>query len=183
MRFLKFLLLLIVGLIILALTLGLVKKSVSYGHEISVDKPVAEAWEVMKDESKFSQWLEGYKSIELLSGEQDAIGSTYKVIVNPGDGQPDFEMIQTLVAMKEHEMVELHYSSEMMDFEQITSFSENGGKTSVKTASEVKGKGLIMRSMFAMMEMLTGSFTKQEAKNVEALKKLINENTTVYNTQ
>jgi len=37
-----------------------------------------------------------------------------------------------------------------------------------------------MRSMFAIMETLTGSFTKQETKNIEALKNVIEENTTNY---
>ena len=38
----------------------------------------------------------------------------------------------------------------------------------------------MMKSMFALMEMLGGSFTAQEAKNFEALKVLINENTKDY---
>ena len=37
-----------------------------------------------------------------------------------------------------------------------------------------------MRSMFALMEMLSGSFITQEAKNIEALKKVVEENVTDY---
>ena len=37
-----------------------------------------------------------------------------------------------------------------------------------------------MRSMFAVMDLLSGSFQKQEAENFENLKKLIDENTTDY---
>jgi len=36
--------------------------------------------------------------------------------------------------------------------------------------------------MFAAMEMLAGGFTSQETKNFEALKKLIEENTTDYSS-
>ena len=117
--------------------------------------------------------------MELISGERNEVGSKHKVIVNPGEGQPDFEMIETLIAIKEFDHVEMHFDSEMMDFEQIISFKENSGKTTVATDSKVKGKNIMSRSMFAIMEMF-GSFTKQETENMENLKKLINENTTDY---
>ena len=42
------------------------------------------------------------------------------------------------------------------------------------------GKNIITKSMFAIMETFTGSFQKQEEKNMEALKKVINENITDY---
>ena len=46
-----------------------------------------EAWAVHQDESKLGQWLAGFKSIDLISGEVGTVGSKYKVVVNPGEGQ------------------------------------------------------------------------------------------------
>ena len=183
MKFLKILLFLLIGIVVMCLLfllVGLVNPSVSYGHEVSVDKPIEEAWALTMDVSKYDQWLEGFKSLELIEGERNVVGSKYKVIVDPGNGQPDFEMIETLTSMKEMEHVELDFASEMMDFKQIMSFSEKDGKTTVKTDSKVIGSNIVMRSMFSIMEMLTGSFTKQETKNMEALKVLIDENKTDY---
>lgn len=180
MKFLKYLLYTILGLVVLFFAIGLLQPSVNYGHEITVNKPLKEAWAVHKDESKFGQWLEGFKSIDLISGEEGAVGSKYKVVVDPGEGQPDFEMTETVVAVEEFDHVELHFDSDMMTFEQKTAFSESNGQTTIKTDSKVKGKGMVMRSMFALMEMLGGSFQSQEEKNIEALKKVIEENTTDY---
>lgn len=180
MKILKYILYVILGLIVAFFALGLLKSSISYGHEITVDKSIEEAWAVSKDPSKFGQWLDGFKSIELISGEQDQVGSKYKVIVNPGEGQPDFEMIETLASMKEFEEINLKFDSEMMDFDQTMTYKESDGKTTIKTDSKVMAKGMIMRSMFAVMELLGGSFTKQEAKNMEALKTVIESNTTDY---
>ena len=180
MKILKVLLYTFLGLVLLFLIIGLLKPSVSYGHEIKVNKPVEEAWAVTQDESKYAQWLDGFQSIELISGEKNAEGSKYKVIVDPGEGQPEFEMIETLVSLKEFEHVTMSFDSEAMDFLQTISFKEEDGLTSVKTDSKVIGKNIMTRSMFAIMEMLGGSFTAQETKNVEALKKLIEENTTDY---
>jgi len=180
MKILKLLAGLILFSIIAFFAVGFVKPNVSYGYEIEVNKSVKEAWAVHQDESKLNEWLDGFKSIELISGKKGEVGSQYKVIVNPGEGQPDFEMIETITDFKEYELVDLHFDSDMMVFEQRITFSENGSNTKVRTESKVKGKGAIMKSMFALMEIFGSSFQGQEAKNVEALKKVIEENTTDY---
>jgi carbon monoxide dehydrogenase subunit G len=180
MKIFKYLLFLVLGLILIFVAVGLFTPVVDYGHEIKVKKPIAEAWAVTQDESKYAQWLEGFKSIELLSGEKGTVGSTYKVIVNPGEGQDDFEMTETVVSLKEHDHVEMKFDSEMMDFEQRMSFAVEGGGTRIWTESKVLGKNVMMRAMFALMEGLGGAFETQEAKNMEALKVLIDENQTVY---
>lgn len=180
MKFLKYLFSIIIALLVVFLAFGLIKPTVHYGHEITVNKSIQEAWAVQQDESKFGQWLEGFKSIDLISGKQGAIGSKYKIIVNPGDGQSDFEMTETLLSLKEFDHVSLSMDSDFMVFDQTTSFKEANGKVTIKTDSQVKAKSFVMRSMFSMMETLGGTFQKQEEKNIEALKKVIEGNTTNY---
>ena len=179
MKILKFLLVAIVVLVVAFFAVGMLHPEVEYGSEIAVSKSIEEAWAVSQDESKFPLWLEGFKSIELISGEHGAIGSKYKVIVEP-EGQPPFEMIETLLEYEEFDHVSFHFDSEMMDFEQVISFSEEESMTHIVTASKVIPKGRVMASMFALMEKLGGAFTSQEAKNQNALKKVIEENTTDY---
>jgi len=82
-------------------------------------------------------------------------------------------MIETIAAIQKPDFVELDFDSEMMEFNQKMIFSESNGKTSLKTESLVKGKGIVMRSMFTIMESLSGAFTAQETENIEALKKLL----------
>ena len=180
MKILKYILYGIILLVLLFLSFGLFNPSVSYGHEIKVDKPLNETWAVTQDETKYPEWLEGFQSMELISGERMEEGSQYKIIVNPGEGQPDFEMIETLKAIKEFEFVDMHFVSDFMDFEQKMFFSEVDGKTSVRSDSKVIGKNIFTKSMFSIMETFGGSFQKQEAKNMEALKKVIEKNTTDY---
>ena len=180
MKILKYILIVICALVIFFFLMGLIKPTVQYGHEILVDKSIKEAWAVSQDESKYDQWLAGFKSIELIEGEKGAVGSKYKVIVNPGEGQEEFEMLETVVSMKEFDHVNMHFDSDMMDFNQKIIFSEKDGKTSIKTESTVSGNGIMMRSMFAIMELFTNSFQKQEEKNIEALKKVIDGNLKDY---
>ena len=168
MKILKYILFAVLGLIVLFLSLGLIYPSVSYGHEIKVDKSIEEAWAVSQDETKYGEWLEGFKSMELISGEKYQTGSKYKVVVAPGNGQPDFEMTETLVSIKEFDHVTMHFDSEAMDFEQTIFFSETDDGATVKSDSKVIGKNLMSRSMFAAMELLMGAFQSQEEKNFEA---------------
>ena len=180
MKALKYLIIGVLVLFILFLGMGLIQPSVNYGAEISVDKPIKECWAVSQDESLYEKWLEGFKSFELIEGEWMKPGSKYKVVVDPGDGQPEFEMTETLVSINEFQNVEMHFDSEFMIFEQVMSFSESGNETLIKSDSKVKAKGLIMKSMFAIMETFGGSFTKQEQKNFESLKRLIVKNSKDY---
>lgn len=180
MKILKYILFTLIVLVLIFLAFGWIHPSVQYGHEITVDKSVHEAWAVTQDDSKLNLWLAGFKSIELLSGEEGNIGSTYKVVVNPGEGQPDFEMTETIVDIQEFDHIDLYFDSDMMEFKQRMSFTEADGQTTIKTESEVIGKGMMTRSMFAIMEIFSGGFTKQETKNIEALKTVIDENTTDY---
>jgi hypothetical protein len=180
MKILKYVIYVLLALLVIFFAFGLLKPTISYGHEISTSKSVKEAWAVTQDESKYSQWLEGFKSIELIEGEKGAVGSKYKVIVNPGEGQPEFEMIETVISLVDNDHVNLHFDSDMMDFDQVISVRESDGKTYVKTESTVGAKGIMMKSMFAMMETLGGTFQSQEEKNINALKKVIDENTTDY---
>lgn len=180
MKILKTIATILLVLIILFFLVGLFKSEVNYGHTIEVNKPLKEAWAVSQDDSKFDQWLKGFKSIELLSGQKNVAGSTYKVIVNPGNGQPDFEMIETLESIKEFEKVRLLFDSDVMDFDQTILFSETNSGSKIQTVSIVKGKNPITKSVFALMEMFTNTFQKQETENIENLKTLIENNTTNY---
>ena len=180
MKILKYILYAIIALVVIFLLMGMMNPEISYGHKITVDKSAKEAWAVSQDEDLYKDWLEGFQSMELLEGEKGKAGSKYKIVVNPGDGQDDFEMVETLLDIQEFKEVTMTFDSDMMGFDQTIYFEEEDGKTNIWSDSKVKGKGIMMKSMFAVMEILGGSFTAQEAKNFEALKVLINENTKDY---
>lgn len=180
MKFLKYLFFLILGFILIFFAFGIFKPSVSYGHEVTVNKPLKESWAVFQDHTKYGQWLQGFQSIDLISGKHNEVGSKYKVVVDPGQDQPLFEMIETLESKQDFDHVTLSFDSDMMQFDQTTTHSFADGKTTIKTDSKVTGKGIVMKSMFAIMSTFGNSFQVQEEKNIEALKTVIENNTTDY---
>ena len=180
MKILKYLFIGVAVLLLIFFAVGFIHPKVHYSHEIQVNKALKEAWAVTQDDSKFHLWLEGFESIELIEGEKNAIGSKYRVVVNPGEEQDAFEMIETVTSLQEFDHVTLDFDSDFGDFVQTISFAETNDGTSIKTENDVIAEGLFTKSMFALMEMLGSTFTKQEAKNINALKKVIEENTTDY---
>lgn len=173
MKYLRYLIFFFLVLGFLFFVMGFIKPTVKYGHEITVNKALQDAWAIQQDETKMKDWLKGFQSIELISGQKGKVGSKYKVVIKPEPDQPDFIMTETVVSVKEYDHMTLSLDSEMMVFDQTTSFTENDGKTTIKTESVVKGKGIMMRSMFALMDLFGGSFKKQEVENIENLKKVI----------
>ena len=77
----------------------------------------------------------------------------------------------------------MDFDSEMMEFKQTIRFSEQEDGVHIKTESLVIGKELSSKAMFAIMEMAGGAFTAQEAKNMNNLKTVIEENTTDYSPE
>lgn len=180
MKILKYILIAIPSILLLILSIGFIKPTIHYGHEVIVDKSKEESWAVHQDDTKYASWLKGFKSIDLISGSEGQVGSKYRVIVQPSKDQPDFEMIETIISLDKYDQITMNFDSDMMLFDQTTSFVEKDGKTSIKTESTVKGKGMMMRSVFALMEIFSGSFQIQEIENIEALKIVINNNSTDY---
>ena len=179
MKVLKFLFGTIALLIIAFLAIGFFTPTVSYGREIEVSKTIEEASAVQQDETKLGEWLDGFKSIEHLSGKVGEVGSKYKVTVIPEPDADEFIMTETIISKKENDHMTLNMDSDMMVFDQTTYFSERNGKTVIKTDSKVNGKGMMMRSMFALMSM-GGMFQQKEVENIERLKTVIESNTTDY---
>ena len=176
MKILKGILAVLALLVVGFFLIGVFKPSVTYGNEIEINKSAKETWAVMMDQSKSAQWLDGLKSQELVSGEAGKIGAVSKTIMEP-EGEPMFEMMETILAVKENEHIHLAFDADMMTQDVNMYFSEKGGKTTIKSEAIAKGKTMFWRSLFAIMR---SGMIEQDLKMMTNLKKLVEENTTDY---
>jgi len=176
MKFLKYLFGAILLLGILFFVKGMITPNISYSSEITVDKPINEAWAVMNDESKISQWLKGIKSVEHVSGEKGTVGAVTKYIfVENGE---ESEVVETIKEIKPNEYIIMDFAmADVMDMNYKVNYSEKDGKTHIKSETITTGNGMFMKSMMSFM---TSTMQAQEDENLNNLKKLINENTTNY---
>lgn len=176
MKILKWILGIIALLALLFLAAGFITPSISYDSEITVDKPIKEAWAVMSDETKISQWLKGITKVEHVSGEKGKVGcvTKYTFVEN---GQESI-VVETIKEIKDDEYIVMDFTMEgAMTMDYRINYSENNGKTDIKSSTIVKGDGMFMRSIMSFM---TSTMKAQEDENLTNLQKLINENTTDY---
>lgn len=176
MKILKIILAILVLLALIFFVRGLLTPSFTYSSEITVDKPIEEAWAVMNDESKITQWLTSIKKVEHVSGEKGKVGQVTRYTFDEnGQESQVLETLKELVPNKHVAMDFLVEGAMKMDYK--VDFSEKDGKTILKSNTEVAGEGMIMKSILSFMQ---GTMKTQEDENFKNLQKLINENKTDY---
>ncbi len=175
MKFLKYLSILILLLVIVFFAKGLITPSISYESQIIVNKSAAEAMAVMSDESKIKDWLEGYIRTELVSGTAGTLGAVSNIYVD-NNGQ-EMAMKETIKKVELNKAIAMDFSMDFMEMEYEIILDESPNNTTIKSTTKVLGNGLFAKSLVSFMK---GTMKKQEDINMNNLKKVIEENTTNY---
>jgi uncharacterized membrane protein len=175
MKYLKYLLGLILLLVIIFFAKGILTPSIYYESEIVVNKPAKEAWAVMSDESNLPKWIDGFKRTEHVSGTENTIGAISNVYIE--ESGEEIVMQETITNIRQDELMAMTFTMDFMDMEYEMLFDEKDGKTNIKTKSKTIGNGLFAKSLVSFM---TGAMKSQEDNNLISLKKLIEENTKDY---
>jgi len=155
--------------------MGLYTTSVLYECEVTVDKPAKEAWAVMQDESKVSEWISGYQKTEHLSGTPGTKGAVSNVYVV--DQGQETVMKETITAIIPNKLMSMSFAMDFMDMNYEMRLQEKGNSTIIKTKSNTFGNGIFAKSILAFMPK---SMKAQEEKNLNNLKRIIEENTKDY---
>ncbi len=175
MKILKYLLILVLVLIVGFFSLGFITPSVSYDSVITVDKPIEEAWAVMADESRVSEWLEDVKRLEPVSGTPNTVGAVSNIYVN--NGGEEMMMQETITKYEAPHTIAMTFTMDMMDMDYEMTLQEKNGKVEITSHSKTTGKGMLTKSIVAMMPSMMKA---QEDTNMNNLKNVINENTKNY---
>lgn len=175
MKFLKYLLGLVVFLLLGFFTMGLLTPDVSYDCEIVVDKPLTESWAVSQDPDKMSEWLVGYQKMEPVSGTPGTVGAVSDIYFNH-DGQ---EMVirETITEIVADESISMTFTSDFMDMDYTLRMESIDGKTNISSNTTAVGNGLFSKSIMALVG---SSMITQEETNLSYLKVCIESNTKDY---
>ena len=175
MKYLKYFLIFLAVLTLLFIGKGLLTPSISYECEVTVDKPAAEAWAVMSDETSLPQWIDGFIRTEHVSGTPNTVGAVSHVYVDE-NGQETM-MQETITDLVEHEHMGMAFTMDFMDMDYDMHFKEENGKTHIRTISVTRGNGIFAKSIISFMP---SAMKAQEEANLLNLKKLVEENTKDY---
>ena len=148
--------------------IGVIMPSVEYGVTVHATKDPQTVWKVMSDQSLMGEWIEGFKSIELTSGERYAEGSTNTIVIEQ-EGE-EFVIYETVTVVKEAEQLSMNIENDVLTTV-VDIMLEPGpdGGTKITTHNVATGKSWFFRSLFPLMK---GSFQDEEAKHYNALAEL-----------
>lgn len=175
MKFLKYLLIIILLPIIFFFGKGILTPEISYENEITVNKPIEEAWAVMSDEATLPDWIEGFIKTEHVSGTPNTVGAVSKVYID--EGGKEMTMEETITALKPNEHMAMTFTMDFMNMDYDLFMEEKDGKTHIRTKSKTIGNDLIAKSIISFMPK---GMKAQEDKNLNKLKVIIEGNTKDY---
>jgi uncharacterized protein YndB with AHSA1/START domain len=175
MKYLKYLLYFILGLALIFFSMGVFNPSVSYESEVVVNKPIEEAWAVMSDESRITEWLKEIKRIEHVSGTPNTVGAVSKFYVE--ENGEEMVMEETITSFKHHHHIAMTFTMDFMNMDYEMFMTEKDGKTHIRTKSTTVGNGIFAKSILAFMPK---AMKEQEEINLDNLKKVIEGNTKNY---
>ena len=163
-------------LFLIVFMVGVFVPKIDYTNEVEINKPLKESWAVFNDENKVNDWVMGIKSTELIKGEKGKTGAITKMNMEQ-DGRA-FELMEEILEMKKEEKYAAKYYNEMMLQTAEVNFKSKGeNATVISVNSEVAGKGMLNKLVFAFMG---GAVKKTSDEMYDRLKTLIENNTTDY---
>lgn len=177
MKVIKYLLFVILALVIIFFGNGMITSAITYQSQVEVNKPIAEAWAVMEDDSRISEWLPVITRIEPVSGNPGTLGAVSNIYaVENGE---EMVMQETITAFEPPKHIAMTFTMDFMDMEYEMHLTEENGKTRISSKSKTVGNGLVSKSILSFMG---GMMETQENENLERLKKVIEGNTKDYSS-
>ena len=117
-----------------------------------------------------NEWLVGFKSIETISGERNAVGSKYRLRFSQDDR--DIEVIEEVKEFRPPESFAFHLDSDFLSDNVRIDFNDLGGKTQVVQTDQVTGAGVLSKSLLFWTR---SHLTDAARANLESLKKYVEE--------
>lgn len=139
-----------------------------YAVHIDIDRPIKEVVEKFDNPNNLKKWMEGFQSIEPISGPPGQVGSKSKIVFQMGKRR--MEMQETILTRNlPHELAFVYNVNGMNNIvrNKFESLGEN--KTRVINDQEFQFKGF----MKVMGWLIPGVFKKQSMKYLVAFKKFV----------
>jgi carbon monoxide dehydrogenase subunit G len=167
MKIIKIILVCLVILILGFFSLGLFVPSYEYQNSITVAASPQKCWDTFHNTSLMSQWMDGFESISLKSGEHLVVGSTYEIIINSDNER--MVMLEKLLQIKAPEKVTYQLDNDVLKSEYIFSF-EGAETTTITSRYKITGANLIWRSVLFLSK---SYMADQSQAQLDGLKKVI----------
>lgn len=154
-------------IVVMFLGIGLIFPSYEYDSAIEVNAPIEKCWSTFHDVSKMNQWLKGFESLTLKSGDSLYVGSVYEIVVTDGDHR--MVMSEKITEVKAPQKISYQLDNDVLKSEFSFSF-DGSSPTKITSHHKVTGNNIAWRSiLFLSKSYMKGSAADQ----LSSLKKVI----------
>ncbi|MDX1685024.1 MAG: SRPBCC family protein [Saprospiraceae bacterium] len=150
------------------IVIGLLNPTYEDQVSVSIDAPVEKAFAIFQDSQYMRDWIPGYKSSEIIDGEELRVGSKYKLTFE--EGSREFTMVETITDYIPDEKFGFDLDDDYGKFHVDVTFEEKDGKTKVTETMTGASKGIIGKAMMALMK---GSIKNQKQEMYNDLASLV----------
>ncbi len=164
MKALKIILGLVSGLVVAFVLVGFMIPELNFTTTVRASRSVDVTFDVFTNVDLMDQWLEGFESIEILSGEPEEIGSKFRVRFN--DDGTEIEFTEELKTFEEGKAYGFLMDAGFFTNDTMFSFSEESGETTIRASNSMIGSSWYMRSLLPFMK---SDMQRQQVETLQAL--------------
>ena len=155
--------------IVVFFSLGIFVPSYEYQSSIEVNASAEKCWKVYHNVKLMNQWLQGFESLTLKSGDSLATGSQYEIVIT--DDGHRMEMSEKITAINPPTKVSYELDNDVLKSEFSFSF-EGSLPTKITSHYKITGNNIAWRSIL----FLSKSYMTNAGKDqLTSLKKVIEE--------
>ncbi len=159
----------VIAVLIIGFILAGVIKPVYNGNlSVTVNAPASKTFEVFNNPDNMGKWMNHFKSIKNISGGKNEVGSKWQITFD--ENGRDLVMNETVTAFEQDKHFAFDMEDEFASFHIDITFDEINGQTVISQTSTGAGKGIMSRSMIALM---SSAIAKQQVEMYNRLKALV----------
>ena len=169
MKILKYSIIAFLILIVVFFMIGMLFPSFSYEVQLEIKADVEKTWNFYVDEDRKKEWMPDLKELSVIEGTSGEIGSVHQfTFFQNGE---EVVVTEKLTTQEKYRLYGYDLDSDVLEAHTSVRFESTGEDRCLMTATtEVKPKGLFLRSLFAV---INGTFSRQAYRQYGEFKKLV----------
>jgi len=158
------------GLFLAFALIGFFVPEVEFNSTIDIAAPVDEVYAIYTDEALMGQWIQGFVSIENISGVPLEVGSRWRLVFDDERGGL-VEMIEEITIVEPMQRFAFVSESDDVFVEADTRFfSDGAGGTRIEGTNILRGRSWFMRSLLPLFK---GSMQQRLDEDLGRLREVI----------
>jgi uncharacterized protein YndB with AHSA1/START domain len=149
MSFVKKIGLILLIVVVAFFSLGILNPTLDYETAVTIRAPLEKTWNVLLTDSLKDKWIPNFKSIEILEGEKNKIGSVSKVVLE--DQKETYAMTEELITFVPKKEFSFLLEGEVLkNTVNVTLEKIDSVTTVLRVKNSIVGENLFFKSIFIM---------------------------------